>query len=111
MLDLDANEKKVDFAYNDVLQMVSAIISVSSYSAVLNWDSTHLLLLYSNSICRQSSIPTSILIELLLSGGMRYECTHMSFSFATSAIRLETDTRMKYLDRRDCFSSDSVKES
>ena len=58
---------------------------------------THLDLLYSNSMCRQSSIPTSILIELLLSGGMRYECTHRSFSFVTSAILREMVTLMKYL--------------
>jgi hypothetical protein len=32
---------------------------------------TYFDLLYSNSICKQSSIPTSILIELLLSGGIR----------------------------------------
>jgi hypothetical protein len=30
-------------------------------------------LLYSNSICKQSSIPTSILIELFESGGIRNE--------------------------------------
>lgn len=42
-------------------------------------------------------MPTSILIELLLSGGMRKECTHRSFSFTTSAILREIDTRMKYL--------------
>jgi len=34
---------------------------------------TDLDLLYSNSMCKQSSIPTSILIELLMSGGMRKE--------------------------------------
>ena len=57
----------------------------------------HFDLLYSNSMCRQSSMPTSILIELLLSGGMRYECTHRSFSFVTSAILREMVTLMKYL--------------
>lgn len=36
-------------------------------------------------------------MELLLSGGMRYECTHNSFSFVTSAIRREIVTRTRYL--------------
>lgn len=31
----------------------------------------HFDLLYSNSMCRQSSMPTSIFIELFESGGMR----------------------------------------
>ena len=48
-------------------------------------------------MCRQSSIPTSILIALLLSGGILNECTQMSFSLFTSAIRLDIETRMKYL--------------
>ena len=42
-------------------------------------------------------MPTSILMELLLSGGMRYECTHISLSFVTSAIRREIVTRTRYL--------------
>jgi len=42
-------------------------------------------------------MPTSILIELLLSGGMRYECTHKSFSLDTSASRREMVKRTKYL--------------
>jgi hypothetical protein len=42
-------------------------------------------------------MPTSILIELLLSGGMRKECTHMSLSFTTSDIRRDIVTRIKYL--------------
>lgn len=61
--------------------------------------STYLDLLYSNSMCKQSSIPTSILMELLLSGGIRYECTQMSLSFVTSAIRREIVTLTKYLCR------------
>lgn len=48
-------------------------------------------------MCRQSSMPTSIFMELLLSGGMRYECTHISLSFVTSAIRREIVTRTRYL--------------
>jgi len=54
-------------------------------------------LLYSNSMCRQSSIPTSILMELLLSGGILNECTQRSFSLFTSPIRFDIETRMKYL--------------
>lgn len=42
-------------------------------------------------------MPTSILMELLLSGGILNECTQMSFSLFTSAIRLDIETRMKYL--------------
>ncbi len=42
-------------------------------------------------------MPTSIFIELLLSGGMRNECTQMSLSFTTSAILRDIVTRMKYL--------------
>jgi hypothetical protein len=61
----------------------------------------HFDLLYSNSMCRQSSMPTSILIELLLSGGMRKEWTQISFSFITSDILLDNVTRIKYLARRD----------
>ena len=61
---------------------------------------THLDLLYSNSMWRQSSMPTSILMELLLSGGMRYECTHRSFSLDTSASRREMVKRTKYLLQR-----------
>jgi hypothetical protein len=44
-------------------------------------------------------MPTSILMELLLSGGIRNECTHISLSFVTSAILRETVTRIKYLKR------------
>ena len=61
-------------------------------------ESTHFDLLYSNSMCKQSSIPTSILMELLLSGGIRYECTQRSFSFVTSAIRFDIVSLMKYLE-------------
>lgn len=113
MLDFYPDKKEVNLANNDVFEVVSSIADRKTvfFLGMSKEGRAYLDLLYSNSMCRQSSIPTSILIELLLSGGMRYECTHMSFSFATSAIRLETDTRMKYLDRRDCFSSDSVKES
>jgi len=50
---------------------------------------------YSNSMCRQSSIPTSILMELLDSIGGLYEYTHKSFSRITSAIRLDTVTLIK----------------
>ena len=34
----------------------------------------------------------------------------MSFSFDTSAIRLEMDTRTKYLDRTIRFSADSIRK-
>ena len=43
-------------------------------------------------------MPTSILIELLLSGGMRKECTQMPFSFTTYAMQSDIVTRMKYTE-------------
>lgn len=51
-------------------------------------------------------MPTSILIELFESGGMRYEWTQRSFSFTTSAIRLDMVTRMKYLQSRPSAHGD-----
>lgn len=36
-------------------------------------------------------------MALLLSGGILNECTQMSFSLFTSAIRLDIETRIKYL--------------
>ncbi len=51
-------------------------------------------------------MPTSILIELLLSGGIRKECTQRSFSFTTSAIRREIVTRTKYLIRANIQAKD-----
>lgn len=36
-------------------------------------------------------------MALLLSGGILNECTQRSFSLFTSAIRLDIETRMKYL--------------
>jgi hypothetical protein len=58
----------------------------------------YLDLLYSNSMCKQSSMPTSILMELFASGGIRKEWTQTSRSFVTSAIRRWIVTRTKYLD-------------
>ena len=70
MLDLYADEEEVDLAYYDILQVISG--KFYHYADGKQWErETHLDLLYSNSMCKQSSIPTSILIELLLSGGMR----------------------------------------
>ena len=108
MFDLDAYEEEVNLAHDDVLQVVSMWGCPSQWrrgcSRGKGQDelSTHFDLLYSNSMCRQSSIPTSILMELLLSGGMRYECTHISLSFVTSAIRREMVTRTKYLHDNEC---------
>ena len=59
--------------------------SVSAQKASLvSWPSagsTHLDLLYSNSMCRQSSIPTSILIELVASGSSVATCTRIVSSW------------------------------
>ena len=98
MLYLDPYQEKVDLADNDIFEVVSEKENLS-FQGVRRVDKrTHFDLLYSNSICKQSSIPTSILIELLLSGGMRKECTHMSFSLTTSCIRRDIETRTKYLN-------------
>eukprot|EP01137_Pigoraptor_chileana_P004644 Opistho-2@46575 len=53
-------------------------------------------LLYSNSMWRQSSMPTSILIELFMSGRSCSWCTHRSSSFTTSDRRRTIVTRTKY---------------
>jgi hypothetical protein len=105
VLDLDADEEKVDLADDDVPKVVP-VGGASAHARKQGLKKkgreggrkrggTHLLLLYSNSMCRQSSMPTSILIGLLLSGGIRYECTQISFSRTTSAIRRATVTRIK----------------
>lgn len=46
-------------------------------------QTTHLDLSYSNSMCRQSSMPTSILIVLFMGGGVPRICTHRSCSSTT----------------------------
>lgn len=110
MFDLDADQKEIDLADNNVLQVVSIerkeILLDVWFDALLSKHEKHnanykcwryLDLLYSNSMWRQSSIPTSILIELLPSGGMTYECTQMSCSLTTSAIRRRIVTLTKYL--------------
>jgi hypothetical protein len=99
VLDLNSNQQEVDLADDDVLQMVPVTRSVKAGSS--RDTVTHLDLLYSNSMCKQSSIPTSILMELLLSGGMRKEWTQISLSFTTSAMRRAIVTRMKYLHSKD----------
>ena len=58
---------------------------------------SHFDLLYSNSICRQSSIPTSIFSELIMSGKEERVCTARSRSFTRSESRRTTTTRRKYL--------------
>ena len=54
-------------------------------------------LLYSNSICRQSSMPTSIFMLLFMSGYWESVWTTMSCSFTTSVNRFTIVTRRKYL--------------
>ena len=58
---------------------------------------THFDLLYSNSIWRQSSMPTSILMLLLSSGYCASVWTTMSCSLTKSLNRFTTVTRKKYL--------------
>jgi hypothetical protein len=99
VLDLNSNQQEVDLADDHVLQVVSVTQSVNAGRS--KGTATDLDLLYSNSMCKQSSIPTSILMELLLSGGMRKEWTQISLSFTTSAMRRAMVTRMKYLHSKD----------
>ena len=81
MLDLNADKQKVNLADNGVLEIVPMrgggvmITSVSLGSSATTNKQTFLApdlpyfdLLYSNSMCKQSSMPTSILIELLIFG-------------------------------------------
>jgi len=96
VLDLYPDQKEIDLPDDNIFEMVSDRLSVCQAGALLR-EVPYFDLLYSNSMCRQSSIPTSILIELLLSGGILNECTQMSLSLFTSAIRLDIVTRMKYL--------------
>jgi hypothetical protein len=90
MFYLKTDEEKVYFADNHVLQMISNLSTMYDQTGRAYFD-----LEYSNSMCRQSSIPTSILMELLDSTGGLYEYTHKSFSRITSAIRLDSVTRIK----------------
>lgn len=64
MLDLDPDEKEVNLADNDVLEMIPERQRRLRSAA-------YLAFLYSNSICKQSAMPTSILMLVLLSGGIR----------------------------------------
>lgn len=61
---------------------------------------TYLDLLYSNSMCKQSSMPTSILMELFMSGYCDSVWTMMSCSFTTSLSRFTMVTRKKYLQTK-----------
>ena len=58
---------------------------------------TYLALLYSNSMWRQSSMPTSIFRELFISGKWLSVCTATSSSLMMSERRRVITTRRKYL--------------
>ena len=58
---------------------------------------TYLDLLYSNSMCKQSSMPTSILMLVFISGYWESECTAMSISRTRSDKRRTIVTRSRYL--------------
>jgi hypothetical protein len=83
MLNLDADEQEINLADDDILQVVPVELQspvIRSFERNMKGEQnsngewkTYLDLLYSNSMCKQSSIPTSILIELLMSGGIRKE--------------------------------------
>jgi len=68
--------------------------------AHFNRSHTYFDLLYSNSIWRQSSIPTSILMELFTSGYVASWWTIRSYSFTMSDSRLTIVTFRKYLRRK-----------
>ena len=75
MLDFDPDEQKVDFTHDDISQMIPGgggekkkRGSQRSMERSPLSQLTHLDLLYSNSMWRQSSMPTSILSELFISG-------------------------------------------
>jgi len=91
------NEEEIDFADDDVFKMVPIenFRKGPQGGGGKEREKRYFDLEYSNSMCRQSSMPTSILIELFDSKGGLYEYTHKSFSRMTSAIRLETVTRIK----------------
>lgn len=97
MFNLDADEKEVDLADNNVLQVIPDGVSPD-----LSIVDTDFGLLNSNSMCKQSSMPTSIFSLVFVFGGMWYECTQKSRSFVTSPIRRIRVTRMKYLPRQRC---------
>ena len=75
MLDFYPDKEEINFADNDIFEVISNTTNRKPifFHSMSEEGAAYLDLLYSNSMCRQSSIPTSILIELLLSGGMRYE--------------------------------------
>lgn len=62
MLDFDADQEEIDLAYNDVLQVIPGDGRSGLNTCTARPRATYLDLLYSNSMWRQSSIPTSILI-------------------------------------------------
>jgi len=64
---------------------------------------TYLDLLYSNSIWRQSSIPTSILMDELSSEYEHSVCTTISISLLISLSLLLIVARRKYLNRTKKF--------
>lgn len=69
VLYLDSHQQKVDFAHNDILQVIPGkVVRVIENRRIAQSKRTDFDLLYSNSMCRQSSIPTSILIGELTSG-------------------------------------------
>lgn len=61
---------------------------------------THLDLLYSNSMCKQSSMPTSIFMGEFISGYEDKVWTIISISLTTSEILRITVTRKKYLKHK-----------
>ena len=61
VFDLYANEKEVDLADNHVLEVIS-VCARQKLEHTRVGLAAYLDLLYSNSMCKQSSMPTSILI-------------------------------------------------
>lgn len=102
MLYLDPHEEEEYFPNYHIFQMIPLEQhQIRLYFRPGVKRRTHFDLLYSNSMCRQSSIPTSILILLFVSGGIRKEWTHISRSFTTSPILLVTVILTKYLQNQN----------
>lgn len=99
MFNFNSHQEKVDFAHNDILQMIPKNLKVKknknkdkmtdtgryllkelyyklqhlgregcAKTTLSTLSRTYLDLLYSNSMCKQSSMPTSIFILLFASG-------------------------------------------
>lgn len=87
VFDFDSHKKKEHLANHHILQVIpkcspgfSHVADIEGQNSKTKQRGAHLDLLYSNSMWRQSSIPTSILMLLLISGSFDELCTQKSKS-------------------------------